>query len=323
MSDQAVQRVGQWWVSLDETTKSMFEQIFAEQPELAMRVLSGGTVTAPDGATSLDDVFGGGDPFATISPAYNADLPVVDPEYPEVGTAFTVTYTVANYGTDAPADRNDVVRVLDADQNVVAEERLAGLALPQGGSESMQVTVASGAPADGRYNIEVWVNLDGGAWGGPANEHGSQTQTGTSLVVGAYESAAGPASADQTFAQEARMLENDAQTVQSFSHDLAQQLEPFRQFLTRAMTVVDAAVGDYPDWTRGPGFSRRLGDLANSLGLVDPENIDWQRADADEAGVNLHQAALPFSTVPYDRYLLDTYVPPLVDAATEVFRCYR
>ncbi|MGH9118906.1 MAG: hypothetical protein ACRD0A_13815 [Acidimicrobiales bacterium] len=326
MSDAAaVQRIGEWWGTLDLTTKSMFEQIFAEQPELAVRVLSGGSVVVPEATASLDDLFGGVEPFGVaVSPQYSVDLPVVDPEYPEVGTAFTVTYMVTNQGTDALADRSDAVRVIDINQNVIAEEPASGMALPKGGSESMQVAFGTGVPADGRYAVEVWVNLDGGAWGAPANEHGSQTQGATSLLVGAYESPAGPSTADQTFRQEASTLVTEAQLVQNLSYSAAEQLEPFRQFLSRAQTMVDAAVSDFPKWQAGPVFSAQLANYAASLGHVDPEYVtNWSRAEAEEAGVNLHQAALPFSTLPYDRDLLDGYTPALVESAGALSRCFR
>ena len=327
MSDQAaVQRVGTWWANLDPTTKSMFEQIFAEQPELAVRVLSGGSVAASEDATSLDDLFGGVESLGeAISPQYVVDVPVVTPEYPEVGTAFTVTYTLTNLGTDAPADRNDAVRVMDIDQNVVAEERASGLALPKQGSESMEVNFASGLPADGRYAIEIWVNLDGGAWGAPANEHGSQAQTGTSLVVGAYEAAAGPAMASEAFQQEASMLANEAQNVQSSSYSPTELLEPLRQFTARAKAMVDAAVNDFPTWRAGPGFSERLANLSSNIQFISPEDLStnsWPRAEAEEAGVNAYQAALPFSRLPYTQDLVDDYMPDVVTAVEALRRCY-
>ncbi len=188
----------------------------------------------------------------------------------------------------------------------------------------MQVSFASGLPADGRYSIEIWVNVEGGAWGAPANEYGSQTGASTSVLVGAYEGEAGPATAGQAFVQEASMVAYQAQIMQGASFSVAEQLDPFRQFLTRAQTMVDAAVNDHPDWAAGPTFSARLGNYARNLGYVDPEMVtDWPRAEAEEAAVNLHQAALPFTTLPYDRSLLEDYMPSLVEAAGAVFRCYR
>jgi hypothetical protein len=252
------------------------------------------------------------------------DVPTVDPAYPEVGTPFTVTYRVSNFGTDAPAERNDAVRILDGDLNVVAEEPATGLALPAGSDESMQVSFASGVQADGRYTVEIWVNLDGAAEGAPANEHGTQTRAAASLLVGAYATEAGPAAAGDTFRREAEMLAYQAEMVQNSSYSLQGQLESFLLFATQARTMLNAADADHPGWDEHR-VAATFTVFESRLGAVQPETMgfEWPEDEVKEASVNLHQAALPFSTLPYTRQLLVDYAPPLVEAARALIAYYR
>ena len=142
------------------------------------------------GSASLDALLGSVDLSASLSPQYHSsERPAVEPEYPEAGSPFTVTYAAFNYGTDAPAECTDAVRMLDVQQNVVAEEPGAGISLAAGGSESMEMNITSGVPTEGRYTIRVWINLGGAAERAPANAPGTQTLTDTSLLVGIYERA--------------------------------------------------------------------------------------------------------------------------------------
>jgi hypothetical protein len=326
MSDPAaLQRVGQWWATLEPTTKSMFEQIFAEQPELAVRVLSGGTVAATEETASLEELFAV-DVFAPPNtPSYMVQAqPVIDPAYPETGTPFTITYSVWNGGTDASADRNDDVRILDADRQVVAEQQLTGTALPAQASEGMEATFPDGLPADGHYVVEIWVNLDGAPVGAPANEHGIQLLAGDSFQVGAYDRLAGPAPADETFRDEAVALSSDALVLSGRS--ASDMLEPFKQFLARAQTLVAAGLADFPDWQgdEGPMLAERVNRMVTAAEYIDPDYVpDWPSDEADEAAINAQQAAMPFGRLPYNRDMFDTYMPPVVEAAEAILACYR
>ena len=324
MSDQAaVQRVGDWWANLDPTVKSMFEQIFAEQPELAVRVLSGGSVTAPEGTATLDSLFGGSDGSATtVSPAYAVEQVTVEPAYPDPGTGFDVIYVVRNLGTDAPAPRNDEVRIVDGSRNVVAQQALTGLELPSQQSEGMTASFPQGMGADGLYSVEIWANVDGGPLGGPANEFGTQAASGAALQVGAYAGPVGPDTAGQAFQDAARILEDEASVAQASSFTARDHHEPFLQVGRRVQTMLEAAKHDHPDWKSGDDLSLRVTSLVNQIEHVRLDDVNWDGAGAQEAAMNLRQATLPFSTMPYTSALLDDYVRPLVDAIHEMAGYY-
>jgi hypothetical protein len=144
------------------------------------------------------------------------------------------------------------------------------------------------------------------------------------LLVGAYETEAGPAAAGVTFRQEAQMLAYHADMVQGSSFSMQAQLDEFRQFAARARTMLNAANADHPGWDEH-GLAAELGIFETQLNAVDPERMgyDWPADEVQEAAVKLHQAALPFSSLQYTRQLLMDYAPPLVLAARELLNYYR
>src|SRR4051794_30730085 len=58
----AVNQLAFYWGSLDDATKSIFNQIYREAPELVLRVLTQGQLQPDPAHTSLDEVVARADP---------------------------------------------------------------------------------------------------------------------------------------------------------------------------------------------------------------------------------------------------------------------
>jgi hypothetical protein len=318
--DQARQRLAMWWQRLDPTAKRMFEEIRAEQPELAIRVIGGGKLTAPDPGTTLETYFVLPESFPSFDPSFTASNVVIEPGYPEPGTAFTVTYDVGNYGADARGERRDEVRIVDPDRKEVAAQQLAGMALPQSASEGMQATFDKGVP-EGEYGVEVWINLDGGEFGAPANEHGSQAYDGVSLRVGAYATEAGPATAESALINDAMRLPDEGAALVASAGAPQWFIETAQAFGRRATAVLSAATGAFPQWEGGEETLKMCQVASDELDRMSPDYFDyanWEGDAVQEIAIAAHQAALPFGSLALNAQMIATNGPGLAGAVQAI-----
>jgi hypothetical protein len=315
-------RIARWFQSLDPSVQQAFQRVADEQPALAVKALSNSTVEAPaEGVANLSELFVVSDEDLTrdVAPMYSMwDVPVVQPEHPDPGVAFTVQYTVTNAGSDASAPRRDVVRVFEQDgTTVVVEQPVDGKPLARNESERLSATFAQGVTEGTRYP-QILINTDGAPMGAPANEHGNEMYAWARQIdVGVYSAPIGPASAGDTYFTQIREAANELNSASQFSGSVA--LEPLKTGLTALGTAVVAAAADFSRDQRMGEVAASIQGAAEWVGRIDEQSVrdDWP-AELQEAIVALYTAVVPLRTLRYDDETIARYLPPLQERVNTV-----
>ena len=157
-----------WFLSLDETTRGYFDEIFRRHPEDMFNVFTG--EAAPSGiggATSITELFGVEGAFSStdVVPVFGASDIAVDPEAPEVNTEFTIRWSDTNHGGVGSRGHADQLRVVSYETGDVVFEsdriEVAGVGASDASAPN-EVKVPGGLPAGG-YSIQFTLNVDGAA----------------------------------------------------------------------------------------------------------------------------------------------------------------
>jgi hypothetical protein len=309
-------RVAQWFQGLSPGVQQAFQRVADEQPALAVKALSNGTVTVdPNSKVDLSQLFAlsDDDKFKNLAPNFGVWEAAAEPEHPGPDTAFTVRYSVMNSGSLASAPRRDVVRIYEADgTTVLAEQPVEGKPLANGESEQLSATFAQGVTEGLRYP-QVVVNLDGAPPGGSPNEHGMQAyENAAALQVGVYATAIGPETAGQTYYTQisaaATYLQNASQ------HQNAGALPELRSGLTALGTALAAAAGDFSADTTLASIASGIQQEAQSTQYLNDHVLQqaWPEG-MQELIIALYTAVVPLQTLQYDRTTVARFAPPVME----------
>lgn len=160
---EAIPRLALFWRTLTQEAQGYFEKLYTMYPQDVSRVLTG-VVLAADGnhPTLASWVATAQNPQGGVDTSSLAFIAVIDlkvvPDNPPAGAAFAVTWSVsAEKGFRA---RKDLVRILDATNNQVAEKTIDQPVI--GAGAIVPVRADLGALPAGSYQVSVVANVEGG-----------------------------------------------------------------------------------------------------------------------------------------------------------------
>lgn len=158
--EDALARVQSWWSVLDESTKSIFEQLYQRDPEGVIGVIGGGEVTARDG--TLDAFLGNVDAFdvmRNVPMVVAENEATVDPAEPDANTEFTISWTERNDSQVTCPAYMDYVQVATREGQVAWEQTFDRPEL--GAGETSQFSVQVPGLAAETYQFIGYLNSAG------------------------------------------------------------------------------------------------------------------------------------------------------------------
>ena len=159
-----------WWTRLDADTQMMFDKLYRTDPANVLAVISDGSLTDLNGATTLDEAFTS-DPLTNDDtkavPAINIkdSLVIVEPVAPDANTGVTVRWTEVNEGTPSQGHVSTVAWFVDGQWIEPVQEVIAGPM--QHGEEAERSATLVGVVA-GEHQVCVTSNADGNVTGSGA-----------------------------------------------------------------------------------------------------------------------------------------------------------
>lgn len=181
-ANPAVSQLARYWMTLDDATKLIFNQIYREASEVVLRVLTQGQLQPDPTHTSIDQIVAGVSDEAAINQAGVTVMDVkVTPEYPQPKEKFTVSWRRSVSG--GIPNHTDAVQIVNKDGAVVDERPVAQEPAQHGASDEHSVEIAEGLPL-GEYTVNVWANLEGNDGTGVPTAQGMRGQGGAVLYVG-------------------------------------------------------------------------------------------------------------------------------------------
>lgn len=169
---------------MDADTQMMFDKLYRIDPANVLAVISDGSLTDLDGATTLDEAFtrplGQVGHDATAVPAIRVkdNLVVVEPVAPEANEGVTVRWTEVNEGTSSQGHLTTVAWLVDNQWIEPVQEVIAGPM--QHGEEAERSATLAGVVA-GEHTVYVTANADGNVTGS-----GAVPASGLGQITGAY-----------------------------------------------------------------------------------------------------------------------------------------
>lgn len=182
--EQAMARVRMWWAGVDADTQMMFDKLYRIDPANVLAVISDGSLTDLDGATTLDEAFTrqpdqrSNDATAVPAIRVKDNLVVVEPVTPDANEGVTVRWTEVNEGTPSQGHLTTVAWLVDNQWVEPVQEVIAGPM--QQGEEAERSATLVGVVA-GEHTVYVTANADGNVTG-----DGAVPAAGLGQITGAY-----------------------------------------------------------------------------------------------------------------------------------------
>jgi hypothetical protein len=183
--EAALARVQTWWGHLDESTKSIFEQLYQRDPAVVIDVLGGGEVSARDGTLESFLNVDVGEAMKYVPIIVGSTTPTIDPAEPETNAEFIISWTEENASqVTCPAYMN-YVQIITRDNQVVWEQTFDRSELGPGETSDFSILI-QGLPAQ-TYLLVGYLNSAGIEYGkGMPDAAGFRGEVSAAFGVGGF-----------------------------------------------------------------------------------------------------------------------------------------
>jgi hypothetical protein len=185
-----VQKLGYYWIRLDDTTKGYFEQLYKKYPQDVSEILAGEALLPAGPCNTLQDWVdgkGGGEALTLMSfDSVYIDIREMKAEPEQVGSdqPFKVVWA-GEAKADFP-DREDRLVILDHDGTEVRNMTLTYPAIKAG---AVKEEIDCSPLPNGTYTASLTINVDGTDHGTELTAQGIRSLGNASIYVGESEDA--------------------------------------------------------------------------------------------------------------------------------------